>query len=59
MQYIYLIIFSPVFFLFPGKKKTYLNCSTPFNTRFSDVNGQLAFIGAEGAMHNSDLGDQR
>lgn len=31
---------------------------TPFNSRFSDVAGQLAFIGADGVFSTNDLGGQ-
>lgn len=31
---------------------------TPYISRFSDVNGQLGFMGAEGAFKAADLGDR-
>ncbi|CAM9341014.1 unnamed protein product, partial [Laminaria digitata] len=32
---------------------------TPYISKFSDVNGQLGFIGLEGAFSDRDLGDQK
>lgn len=31
---------------------------TPYISRFSDVNGQLGFMGVDGAFKRGDLGDK-